>query len=341
MAMECPRCKYIAENDRLCPQCGAPMRLSLLADHRGGSDETKKVQIVDDRPPGFLDRVVQVLIGELIVHVVASMLVAAFIITASSMKVTPKQIPTKWPMAVSIASVVIPCVSVVIACIASLRGVYLAQVVSAVIGVISALTLNWARVTYGFPPTLMDWIIVPPVCGLVGFAVGLRLAGQLQTSQKVEYRKIDTWDPRARTAYSEYDISLYLRMRRVGWGILVGMLAAWVIKSGISTFLAPAYSNPGAAKAAVEKAAFPINMTSAMLGGMIAAIGTRAGITQGLLAGWGMLLVRNFLTPVRDMETLVAMALFYTFFPAIGGVFGRIIFKPMRRFRGENDQKLS
>lgn len=331
MPMLCPICGHVEHSkEEVCGKCGSAMRFSLLAG-LSFEDDAQTIRLGDEGLPTWKDRARQIASTLLFQFLAASALSAAAVALVA---ISPQRGAAPIHEKSFLFAGVFGCIALLSTAVAvrgRLRGVYLAQLVGAVVGALGGAFLCGARAFLGVPVAWFEWLIVP-ACGAVGFWVGLKSAGAVAASEAIELKPIDAWDRKAKPMEIEIAPPSSRRWRRLMIGAGVGVILVYALPSLVHLLFAPFLRNAGLLAVAEARAQLLMQAAAFFGGGMLAASGTRAGAVQGLFAGLVSFWVVQILTPWQGSDGALIAGCSAALFGALGGVVGRRVFGPYRIF---------
>lgn len=289
-------------------------------------EPTLRIQGVE--PPTAAQRLLQVAKVAAAGQALAILLAAGMAIGSESLGLEPAEIAEKHPQVYLAAGIGIPLLALVGAIALVARGVYLAQIVGAIGGLATVGILLLERQLVGLDPTMLEWLMLPGLGGVLGFATGLGFAGQLDLTPTVEFRPYDSWDRQTQPSIRELAPPGTARWKRLFAGFLVGLVGGYLLNYVLVLILRPAYGyNSTSVQAVLTNIQWVLDAFVYLLAGMVAGAGTKNGASQGLLAGLAVFGCCYWWQPMDSADALLGAAL--AIVPAtLGGIAGRNIFRP-------------
>lgn len=327
MPYQCQRCDYLSDGEEKCPKCGSLMTFTILGGLKFEEKKGKTVKVSGEGKPTVWQRIGQVVVGLLWAHLIASLLVTALLFWLNSKGVEPSEVKEKGGLPLEIAKLTIPVVSVAVACVLSLRKVYLAQLVGLVSGLLSGVCLVAEQLFFGIAPQVWHWGLTPTICAAVGFAAGLRVAGKLKVSEEIEYKPVDSWDENVKPKLVYIDLQApekWLKvLKAAGFAIVFhGLwfgayaLLRWIDMVGESE-LRGVFKELNLSRG---------ELISLMLGGMAAAARTKSGLLQGIRFGLVMSIyhwvMTAFFAETLSLDHSIAVAGVFLVLGAVAGCMG-------------------
>lgn len=304
-----------------------------------GTESTVKVKGSSNNETA--QRVTQWLGGVLWVQILTCFGAVGVMLLALATGSEPGPIQETNPTLLAAAFYVVPLVSVFLGVLVSVRGVYLAQLVGAGIGLAGVLLIFAERMYFGLPPAWHDWIVMPVLGAAVGFGAGLRVCGRLIVQDDFEYKPIDAWDRTAKPRVRELNPRLGVRWKRLLFGYAVGISAGYLMPTILELFLRPLYRfNEANVQSMMTMMDIPLAVLAIFMAGVAAGSSTKSGLSQGLLVGAFIFAVRyltGYITGAEEVLTQLAICLL----PAmLGGIAGRKIFRPTQIYHSPGEMTL-
>lgn len=327
MPYQCQRCNYRSDTEETCPKCGSRMTFTILGGVEIEEKKKSTVKVAGQGPPGLFQRIGQCLAGLIWAHILASMLVTAFVYILDSRGIKPEQIREQAGGMLGAATVVIPCIAIAGAASISLRGVYLAQQVGLVVGLLAGLAFVGEQYFFQLQPAWWQWPTIPVIGAVIGFVFGLRVAGKLEVVEDIEYQPIDSWDRdvKPKVLYVEPAApEKWLRViRAIGFAIVFHLLwwGAYILLRWVHVV-----GEPRLTDAMRDTNLGYGEILAFILGGIYAGSRTKSGISQGTRFGLGMVLyhvlVTSFSADPLPAQMIGTITIAFVFFGVLAGLFG-------------------
>ena len=313
--------------------------------HADHADQAKDcmTHVAGGGKPTLAGRVKQTLAVLLTTHLFAALLAGAFAGGTVALGCSLRALPTADPLTFLSVAIGLPVFAVLLAAPVALRRVYLAQQVGAVAGLLAApavLGEFWLLTRCDLP--VYCWPAVAVGGAVVGMLGGLRVAGELVERDDVSFQKLDQWDQDARPVGSDLKPLGAAPMRRLLWGIGVGVLSRPVMTYVLYAVFLPVVGNRGTAWTMVARPWLLWEGMAVFLGAFIAGSRTRAGLVQGALAGLAIFFVHQWpiFYTARSVERFAVTAALTGVLCLIAGPLGRKLLPPFRLYKHEADQNL-
>lgn len=343
MPYQCQHCDFVSQDEEKCPKCGSRMTYTILGGLEIEKKEEQTVKISGDGKPGPWQRFEQVMAGLIWTHIFASALVTGFLLWLDSRGIEPQQLQAEGGWRLQAAFVVIPLLSVALAALVSLRGIYLAQLVGLIMGVMAGGCLLGEAFYFGPPPALWHWAAVPVLTAAAGFLCGFRVAGKLEVSQEVEYKPIDSWDRKAKPKLHYIDLPAPEKWLKVikGAGFAIFFHFLWWGAYSLLRWIDMVAEQRQ--RGLFEELNFSKGEIIALaLGGMLAGTRTKSGSLQGLRYGLLMtvyhVVMTAFLADPLSMEAIVAVTVCFAVFGMFAGYFGSFAVPATKHFLNRQER---
>lgn len=329
MAMECRRCGYKDQKSTKCPQCGAPMRLTLLGDVEASPTQAAR-QSKMKGPPDLRQRLWQWFYCMVILHLFVYLLAIGTWFGARYFRLDPRAFPQNHPSGFALVATLGTLTAIVFALFFGARRIYLAQMLGLLVGTTGAAAILVERFFFGLLPAWYEWIALPIVGGIVGFVTGLKVTGPLEFGEEIVYEPVDTWDRKTKPKSYEPEPTFATRRTRLFAGILVAWFLPWPLGQALRLVLAAHRLN-----------FFYVDLFGLFVGGVVAGSGTKSGMVQGFMTGlafFGLMFVWDVLVGHRaDSVQLMERLTSYLVVGVVGGLIGRRLLGPPRVYGSSGD----
>jgi hypothetical protein len=332
MPMLCTACEHVEETtETVCPKCGAPMRMSLLAGLEFEDDHSGVTRIKDGETSSLASRIQQVVLGTVAVNATAVGLAFLAVVGIALSPHSPETLSKDQPFIFHSIALGILILAPVIVVFLQLRDVYMAQFIGAAIGFLGTTIIAITRVYVGIPIAFYEWLAIPTSTALC-FLVGLQRTGTPAVAEVFEFKPINSWDKKSRPSEKELTPASSKPLNQLLLGVLVGLVCWNGLGAVLAMLLRPLVRNPTLLQTSLARVEYPLQIVACFAAGMVAGASTRAGFAQGLFAGILLVIMRQMFDPSEGIEELIIQLVLIIAATSIGGVYGRKIFRPYRIF---------